>query len=287
MEPDWDDLRYFLHAARAGTLARAARELGVEHTTIGRRVSALEQACGGALVLRGPEGLRLTALGERALPLIEQMERSAQALGQLVLTHRTSVRLSVPSGFAMLFAAELKRLEGVSLELSSGVRPLDLHRGEADLALRAGPIADERLVVRKLCDAGFALYAARAYLATHPAPTDLNDLRGHNLIAFDTSMTTLAPAQWLEQRARGASIALRSRELSDMLTAAKSGAGLALLPCVLADPEPELQRLSRQVLVKSRLSLVYLREQRLSPSVRAVARFVTDVIGCHRKRILG
>jgi DNA-binding transcriptional LysR family regulator len=197
----------------------------------------------------------------------------------------------VPSGFTTLFAPELPKLArthpGVSLELVSGARSVDLRRGEADLALRAGPIADEQLVVRKLCDAGFALYAAASYLASRPAPRDLNDLTGHALVAYDPGMAALPAANWLEQRARGATIALRSRELTDMLSAAKSGTGLALLPCILADAEADLQRLSPEVLVQSRLSLVYPREQRLSSNVRAVARFVVDVIEKHRERIRG
>jgi DNA-binding transcriptional LysR family regulator len=253
-------------------------------------VSELERVLGGALMLRGPEGLRLTELGAQLLPLLEQMERSAQAVSQLVSTQRASVRLSVPSGFAALFASELSRLtreHDVSLELLSGSRPVDLHRGEADIALRSGPIADERLIVRKLCDAGFALYAAKTYLAEHPAPKDVEDLRGHRLVAFDSSMSKLPSALWIEKRTHGASIALRSRELTDMLSAAKGGAGLALLPCVLADAESELERLSQTVLVKSRLSLVYVREQRLSSHVRAVTRFVVDVIERHRDRIEG
>jgi DNA-binding transcriptional LysR family regulator len=125
------------------------------------------------------------------------------------------------------------------------------------------------------------LAAARARRA------DVDDLRGHRLIAFDSSMSKLPPAHWIEQRTQGASIALRSRELTDMLSAAKGGAGLALLPCVLADGESDLKRLSRAVLVKSRLSLVYLREQRLSTNVRAVSRFVVEVVERQRNRIQG
>jgi len=102
---DWDDLRYFLEAARVRTLAGAARKLGTEHTTVGRRLAALERALGAPLVLRGPDGLRLTALGERLLPIAEQIERTVLSLRDLAEQGVVRVRLAVPSGFARLFAA--------------------------------------------------------------------------------------------------------------------------------------------------------------------------------------
>ena len=75
---NWDDLRYFLRAAQTKTLAGAARSMGVEHTTIGRRLSALERALGAALVLRGPDGLTLTPLGQRIAPLVERLVAEVQ-----------------------------------------------------------------------------------------------------------------------------------------------------------------------------------------------------------------
>jgi len=81
---DWDDLRYFLRAASAATLAGAARRMGVEHTTIGRRLASLERGLGAALVLRSPEGLKLTPLGEKVLPLVENVERAVQQVEEAV-----------------------------------------------------------------------------------------------------------------------------------------------------------------------------------------------------------
>src|SRR5688500_9079270 len=101
-ELNWDDLRYFLGAVRAGTLAGASRAMAVEHTTIGRRLSSLEETLGAALVLRGPEGLKLTPLGEAAVPLVEQVEQAVAAVRDLVSARGARVRLAVPSGFTTL-----------------------------------------------------------------------------------------------------------------------------------------------------------------------------------------
>lgn len=290
-ELDWDDLRYFLRAAQAGTLAGAARATGVEHTTIGRRLSALEHALGAALVLRGPDGLQLTALGEKVSPLVEEMERAVRAVRDTVASHRARVRLAVPSGFARLFTPGIAQLcrdhPGLSLELLSGARPVDLKRGEADLALRSGPVGDKELVVRKLCDSGFSLYASDAYLARRPGPVSTGDLRGHDIIGFDPSMAEMPAARWIDERAAGATIVLRSREMVDMVTAAASGLGLAVLPCILGDAEPALRRLTPEVVAMRGLSLVYRRESRLSDSVRAVVRFVVETIRGNADRIRG
>lgn len=288
---DWDDLRYFLHAVRARTLAGAARALGVEHSTIGRRLTALEAALGAPLVLRGPDGLRLTPLGERVVPLVEELARAVEAVRDLVASNATRVRLAVPSGFTRLFTPGLAQLcrdhPGLSLELVSGARPVDLARGEADLAIRAGAVTDKDLVVRALCISGWSLYAAEGYLARHPAPIELDDLGGHQVIGFDSALSGLAAAAWIQKRAARATIVLRSREMTDMVAAASSGLGLAALPCLIGDSDPALRRLTPEVIASHKLSLVYRREARSSASVRAVARFVVEVIRQHAARIGG
>lgn len=290
-ELSWDDLRYFLRAAQAKTLAGAARSLGVEHTTIGRRLSALERALGVPLVMRGPEGLSLTPLGAQVEPLAEEVERAVLAIRDLVAQKQAHVRLAVPSGCMALFTprlAELRRQHpGLSLEIVSGARPVDLKKGEADLAIRSGPIADRDLVARKLCLSGFSLYASESYLARIDAPVDPNDLRGHDFIGFDTRLANTAPGRWLEDRREKPNIVLRSREMMDVLAAASSGVGLAVLPCMLGDAEPTLRRVTPEVVASYPLSLVYRREARLAAPVRAVIRFVVDVMKENAERIEG
>jgi len=290
-ELNWDDLRYFLRAVQAGTLAGAARAMGVEHTTIGRRLSTLERTLGAPLVRRGPDGLKLTLLGEQAAPLVEEVERAVFALHDLVAAQRARVRLAVPSGFTTLFMpriAELRREHPtLSVELVSGSHPVDLKKGEADLAIRVGPIVDKDLVVRKLCESGWALYASEAYVARRSAPMDPNDLSGHEVIGYDPSLANVPAAKWLEARSTDASVVMRSREMTDMLAAAVSGAGLAALPCMVGDAEPKLVRLTSEVIATRNVSLVYRREAKLSAEVRAVIRFVVDVMREHADRIRG
>jgi DNA-binding transcriptional LysR family regulator len=281
----WDDLRYFLRAAEAKTLAGAARALGVEHTTIGRRLSALERALGAPLVVRGSDGIKLTPLGERLLPVVRELERGVTTVQDLARCSQTRVRLALPSGLSQLFTGRLADLRSrhpeLALELSSGARAVDLKNGEADLAIRAGPIQDDELIARRLGEMGWSLYAAESYLARRGKPNPLDDLSEHDVIGYDPLLAATPAAQWLEAHATRAHVVLRSREMTDMVSAAAGGIGLALLPCVLADAEPKLTRLSPEVLATREIWLVYRRETTLSEPVRTVVDFVLDTMRAH------
>lgn len=279
---NWDDLRYFLRAAQAGTLAGAARAMGVQHSTIGRRLSALERALGTPVMIRAPDGLHLTPLGKSLVPLVEEAERAAQAVYSRATQQPARVRLAIPTGLTKWFTVNLARLRlahpQLTLELLTGSTVLDLKRGEADIAIRSGSISDAELIARPLGSAGFSLYAAPNYLAHHPAPPDLDDLSGHQIIGYDLALADVPAAQWIAQRLDGAQLAMRSREMAEMLDAALSGAGLAVLPCMIADDEPGLVRLTPDVLVSPPLWLVYPREARLIQPLQAVIGFVLDVM---------
>jgi DNA-binding transcriptional LysR family regulator len=279
---NWDDLRYFLRAAEAKSLAGAARATHVEHTTIGRRLSALERSLGAPLVLRGPDGLRLTRLGEQVVPLAASVERAVNAVSDLVASQRSRVRLAVPSGFTRLFSDGIvtfaRANPGVTLEIMSGARPVDLQRGEADLAIRMARVVDRDLIARKLFDCGFALYASESYLARRPAPRDPDDLTGHDVIGFDMMLSEASAVKWLEQRAARANVVMRSREIVDVVNAVSGGVGLSVLPCWIADSEPRLRRLTPDVVAVQPFLLVYPRESKLSPEIRTVIRFVTSLI---------
>jgi DNA-binding transcriptional LysR family regulator len=288
---NWDDLRLFLLAAQAKTLAGAARAAGVQHTTIGRRLSALERALGAPLFLRGPEGLVLTPLGEQLLPLAAQVGHGVRALQESVASRRNRIRVALPSGFIRLFADDLTRFgqehPELTIEIVSSGQPADLRRGDADLALRIGPINDPELVARSLGDVGSSLYASPRYLEAHPVSTAHVDLQGHHVIAFGAELAAMPAARWLDAHASQSVIVLRTNEMTTMQEAAASGAGLALLPCLLADDDKRLVRLTPQVLAQRGLSLVYRREQRGNRPLRTVANFLIDAMRTRAPRIRG
>ena len=261
---NWESLRYFLHAARSKSLSGAARSLRVEHTTVGRQLSALESAVGAALVERGPAGLALTDLGQQVFELTLEMERAARAIAELTNIERANVRLVVPSGFTALLTPHLESLRreqpGILLEIVSGARRVDLRKREADLAIRVGPVEDEELIARKLGDVGLSLYGSREYLARQKRPIDPDDLSGQAVIGFHRALAEMPAAQWLAARSAKAKIVMRGREAVDMLAAVQSGAGLGVLPCFLADAERSLVRLTQAPVATRKVSLVYRRQ---------------------------
>ncbi|WP_162917447.1 LysR family transcriptional regulator [Dongia deserti] len=282
---DWNDLRYFLAVARAGTLAGAARLLKVKHSTVGRRLTALERAIGAALVIR-ENGIQLTPLGESLVSRAEEVERSVRDLQARAVSQGGCIRVAVPTGFLDLFTphlaellAEMRRKHPqTSLEFLSAIRPVDLSKGEAELAVRVGPVTDETLVARKIEEVGWSLYASPDYLARRPAPTDPRDLSGHEVLGFNPEFSGLPGAKWIAEHGAGANIALLHRGIEDLIAAAVAGLGLAVLPCLAGDREPKLQRLTGEILGRQTLSIVYRREVMLSKPVQTVMRFVTDIL---------
>jgi len=288
---NWDDLRFFLRAAQQKTLAGAARSLGVQHTTIGRRLSVLERAFGAPLVLRGPEGLTLTPLGQRIAPLVLEVERAVSAARAAVKAECARVRLSVPQALTALFTQGLAQLRRdqpeISLEIISDNRPPDLKRGEVDLAVLVRTVIDVDLVRRSLGDIGWSLYATDAYLARHPGPVDATDLSGHEIVALKAESTSAPAAKWLAEHAANATVVSRSNASASLVAATVAGAGLALLPCFLAEAEPALKRLTPDVLIKHSVSLAYRREVRLAEPVRVAIRFVIDLMRKHAEELGG
>jgi DNA-binding transcriptional LysR family regulator len=288
---DWNDLRYFLAAARTGTLAGAARVLGVKHSTVGRRLTALERALGAAVMIRGDHGLQLTQLGKELLPHAEAIERSVTQMQSQAVSDTARVRVAVPTGLVKPFMPHLVQFRrehpNVSIEFLSSSLPADLNKGEAELALRVSPIAgvdpnaDEDLITRKIGDLGWSLYASPIYLAHHPRPADPRDLAGHEVLGFHSRLAGLPGAKWIAEHGGNANIVLINREIVEMIAAAVAGAGLAVLPCIVADIEPGLKRLTPAVLGHTTLSVVYRREMALNHSVSIVIRFVIDALHAH------
>jgi DNA-binding transcriptional LysR family regulator len=281
-ELDWDDLRYFLRTVEAGTFAGAARNTGVKHSTVCRRLDALESALGAALVVRRPDGVEPTPLGVQVAARAADIERTVAAIRSLATERSGHVRIAIPSSVSVLLSPHLDSFRrehpNVTLEMLSDSRPVDLTKGEAELAIRVGPISEPDLVVRKVGDAGVSLYASESYLALHPVRGDLSDLAGHDVIGYDTALASFPPAQWIEQHASGARIVLRCREMSDLVTAAVDGLGVAALACWVAARHPSLRRLTREVIARRSVSIVYRREARLAPHVRLAIQFVTRVM---------
>ncbi|HEU0033573.1 MAG TPA: LysR family transcriptional regulator [Kofleriaceae bacterium] len=291
---DWDDLRYFLAAYRHGSLAGAARELRCEHTTVGRRIAALEAALAVTLFTRTPEGLAPTRAATELVPLAEAAARSIDAIAQVASGRDDrltgTVRVTLPEAFAGFLIGrlvELKtRLPDVTLELISDNRVLDLARGECDVALRFAPTTQPTLIVTKLSEVNGAVYAAPAYVARRGVPEPIERLAGHELVGYDDSLANVPAARWLAAHGTGATVTFRGNNLLSVRAAAAAGGGLTVLPCWLGDREPALQRLSG-VVCSGALYLVANPDAAKLARVRAVIDFLTDAVARDRAQLAG
>jgi DNA-binding transcriptional LysR family regulator len=284
---DWNDVRIFLALQRAGTLAGAASPLGINATTVGRRLAALEEAIGARLFDRTPDGYALTHAGRDLLPHAERMEADALALERDVAgaDQRLAgvVRLSTTEMLGTRFLApHLPRLHArhpaITLELSCTPRSISLARRDADVVLRLSRPREPDVIARELASIHLSLYAARSYLAVRGRPT--GDLRGHAAILFAASPAFAIENGWLERELGAAEVVLRSDSVSAIFAATVAGLGIALLPRIVADDVPELERLPTESEPETRKVWQGVhRDLVRSPRVQAVLGFLGEVIG--------
>lgn len=283
---DWNDLRYFLAAYRSRSLAGAARELGCDYTTVGRRVAALETALSTTLFVRTPDGLAPTPAADDLMPLAEQLEKSADAITRRAAGHDERVdgvvRLTCPEPFSAYVVDQLVELRAqhpdLVVELIGEIRVLDLTRGEADLALRMSPTTQGDLIARQLCTMSWRMFATQAYLARRGTPNPVGDLRGHDIVGYDDSLAHVPGARWLAEHAEGAEVVVRGNSIRAVLDAAAAGLGLTVLPQFIAGRDPRLVPATPDVLGTRPLSIVVHPDLQHVARVRAVMDFLVAVV---------
>lgn len=247
---DWEHLRYFLALARAGTLVAAARQLAVDHTTVSRRLQALEKQIGTALFAREAGGHRLTEAGRQLLPQVEAMEAAVRQVERSVLVGAQGpsglVRIGTTEGFGtVVLAPQLARLSqqhpGLAIDLLALPRLLHLSRREADIVISLERPSRGPVLVSQLTDYVLQLYGSRDYLASHASIHSREDLRGHAFISYVDDLLFTKELQLLDELHRPERFALRSTSILSQYQAVKAGAGLAVLPAFIAGRDPDLQ----------------------------------------------
>jgi DNA-binding transcriptional LysR family regulator len=232
----WDDVRLFLALCRARTVGAAAQALGVDTSTVSRRLAALEEALAAALFDRGREGIVATRAAEELMPVAEQMEdamtRFTHAADGLEREVSGLVRLTCPADIAEvivlpLLPGLLARHPGLRLAIDAGEGVLDLTRREADLALRVVRPTRGDLVVTRLLTVQWTLSASPT-LARELGP--LRAWSDAPWVGWGAGLAEVGPARWLAQHAREVEPVVRSDSLSVQLAAVRAGIGAALLP---------------------------------------------------------
>jgi DNA-binding transcriptional LysR family regulator len=276
---NWDDVRIFLAVARSGQILAAARSLGLNHATVGRRITALERDLQTRLLIRRTVGCELTGEGETFLASAERME--TEMLGAQAQIGRTDaalagvVRIGAPDGFGISFLAprlgELtSRHPGLKIQLVPVPRSFSLSRREADIAITVERPDAGRLVARKLVDYSLGLYAAASYLAERPAPASLEELVFSPSLNFSLELSRHWEAGFEISSAVG------------QMQAVKAGAGIGILHDFAAREEPTLVRVLPHKSILRAYWMVFHESMRDLMRVRVVSEFISQCVAKER-----
>ena len=275
----WDDVRFFLAVARDGSLSGAARTLGVEHSTVSRRVGALEASIGVRLFDRLPRSWALTSEGAALIDAAQRLEHEALAFNRAAASAASmhgTVRISAPPAFAShflvpLLAGHSQRWEGIELDVVGEVRTANLHRQEADLSLRFMRPVEPGLAARKVGELGFRLYAAPAWRQRAEA-----DWR---FLGYGHPLSDVPHQQVLSRMAGERPFVLRSNDLAAVHRACSAGMGLAMLPVFLARADESLVEMPGEHLPLVReIWCVVHTDVRRSPRVRLMVDLIAKLI---------
>lgn len=242
---NWEDLRFFLAIARAGTISGAAKGLNVDQATVSRRLASLEAGLGIQLFIRLPRESRLTPIGEKILSEAKEIEERFFAVARLSSVAKTPLRsrvaISAPPILARHFFAPAvfdmaQQNPDIQLSIQSEAQFVSLSKMEADLSLRLSPPIEESDIIRKAGLMRFGLYAATHY-------RNIKNPSGWEFIAYSHSKPDFEHKRWLYGVIGNRKISCEVSDLSNQFEAACSGIGVAGLPCFLADNESRLIKL--------------------------------------------
>ena len=293
---DWDNVRIFLAAARSGQFLAAARQLGVDHATVARRVSALEERLGTKLFERRTSGCVVTPQGERFLVSAERIEAemlSAQA--DLAATGPEiggTVRIGAPDGFGTLFLMRrlgrlAERHPGLTIQLVPVPRAFSLSKREADIAITIDRPETGRLAVRKLTDYTLHLYGAKTYLDLAGRPETVVDLRNHQLVTYVQDLLFSPDLNFMPEVFGPGFRRIECASAVGQEAAVRAGAGIGILHDYHAGREEALERLLPELTFRRSYWLVTHLDSHNALRIRTVADFIAGEVAANRKLFEG
>jgi DNA-binding transcriptional LysR family regulator len=290
---DWDDLHLVLAVFREGTLSGAARRLGVTHSTVFRRLGAIEDKIGARLFERFRDGYAPTPAGETAAASAVRLEDEVLTLERKLsgqdLRPFGTVRIATTDTLGAILMRHLPAMRAlhpeIRLEIAISNAMANLTRREAEIAIRPTPEPPEILVGRRVADIAHAIYGSQAYLSHRKE----KDLSVHDWIGLDDSLASTVIARWMHENLRAVNFACSVNALPALRDAALAGLGLAVLPCYAGDVAPGLRRLTPKVLpeLRSALWLLTHADLKRTARIRAVMDFLAKAFASERGLLEG
>jgi DNA-binding transcriptional LysR family regulator len=291
---DWNDLRYFLAVARDGSTLAAARVLRVSQTTVARRIAALEEALGFPLFEKRQAGYALTPAGQDLLKRAEGVEAAASAFSEAASAQSRDVtgivKITTEEVYAITILAPLLRElhethAEIVIELDTSQQVRDLGAGEADISLRSTKNSTQLsagLVGRQLCIDDWALYCSRDYASRHGVPKNRAQLRQHAFIGGGGGNLWIHYQNWLQTLGLESNVAMHHATSGGLLSGVRSGFGIAVLPCIVGDSDPDLVQCLPPRGEHGRVLWLFTHERvRHTPRVRAVIDFLYERLSHH------
>lgn len=281
----WDDFRFFLAIAEAGTITEAARSLNVSYSTTSRRLNVLEEFLGARLFERMAAGYKLTEAGADLLESAKKMEAEFEQVARGVIGRDArlsgSLRFATTDALVLRFMPELadftRQYPEIEIDLLSTPEPAELAMREAEVAMLVTNQPPEVLIGRRLARLPSALYAGRSYCDSAP---DFEDLAAHTWIAWDESMRHIPAARWMRENVPGARVVCRVNTGVALQAAVREGVGVAHLLCCIADGDPELRQLRPpEPALETSLWLLTHEDLTTTGRVRVFLDFMADAIG--------
>ncbi len=294
-EPEWGDFKVILALSQGGSVAGAARILGVDGSTISRRLAAMEDGVGAVLVLRGGREFSLTPEGKAAVLAAESMQIAVESATANIRGAKQDiegiVKVScVGSVFHMLYQIlDDLRVEypGLSVELHDADHIVNLAKGEADIAIRMIRPTEPNLVARTAFEFCWKVYASKSYAERHGLPKSIEELRNHRLILYSEDRHHHPGFKWMEQFHAEGGKATRVSGLSVAVRSVLAGAGIVLLPMYEFGDEVELVRVFPDPVVHQTAWIVYPESSRNTARVRVVVDALVEFFASKSEQLSG
>jgi len=292
---NWDDVRMFLAVARSGQILAASKRLGLNHATLSRRVTALEESLKTRLLIRRTNGCDLTAEGEIFLNAAERMETEMLAaqsqIGRIDTAIAGTVRIGAPDGFGVSFlSSRLGRLTArypeLRIQLVPVPRSFSLSQREADIAITLERPEQGRLISSKLTDYTLGLYASEAYRADHGTPANIEALKSHRRIGYVEDLIFTASLNFTAEVMRSWDAAFEISSATGQTEAVRSGAGIGILHNYIARQYPELIRILPDTMIRRAYWTTYHESARDLVRVRTVADFLQELVTAEHRIFL-
>ncbi len=283
----WGDIQYFLELARKTKLLKAARRLGVSHTTVLRRVANLERKVDQKLFERTQHGYILTEAGWKLLEHAEAMERAADGMKRIGRDGNDlsgSVRIAIVEGLATrVLAPALGALReehpNIAVEIVTAMLIANLTKREADISLGLARPTGPRLVARRVARCDVHLYASQAYIERHGEPKRIEDIDQHVFVDYIEDLIEIPALKWFRDTVGQRRVVFRSTSPLAQMSAVMSGMGIGMFPDYIVRGVPALKPILPDLVKAEREFWLAIHEDlRNVPRMAAVFNFIKRTI---------